>query len=251
MWEKKVGDMPGLEASRSIVLAADVDPAQFAPLMNQMTGVEGLSGVKLGFEVGLGLGLSQAVEIVKATDPNLEVTYDHQKGGNDIPATGVNFARTMERAGVDSAILFPFTGPVTQEAWTRELQQRGIRVLSGAEMTHDQIAASADGLSEGYIHPEAFKRMFALAVELEVRDFVVPGNKPEAVVGYRQLFDREIGEGEYTLWAPGFVTQGGEISETGAVAGPRFNAIVGSGIYKAENPRQAATLFGRKILSIS
>ena len=92
--------------------------------------------------------------------------------------------------------------------------------------------------------------MFAKAAELGVRDFVVPGNKPEAVETYRSFFDTELGKGEFTLWAPGFVTQGGDVSETGAVAGPNFNAIVGSGIYAAENPNSAARALGRKILSI-
>lgn len=238
------------EANRSIVLAADVQPDEFKPLMKQLSGVDGLSGVKLGFEVGLGLGLPQAVDIVKSTDPSLEVTYDHQKAANDIPATGMNFARAMENAGIDNAILFPFTGPVTQEAWTKALQDKGIKVITGAEMTHDQIASSVDGESEGYVHPKAFIRMFAKAAELGVRDFVVPGNKPEAVEGYRQFFDQEIGEGEFTLWAPGFVTQGGDISATGEVAGPKFNAIVGSGIYNAEDPRAAASALGQKIRSV-
>lgn len=239
-----------VESQRSIVVAADVESDQYEALVQQMAGVEGLSGIKLGFVAGLDLSLPRAVEIAREADETLELTYDHQKAATDIPETGAKFAKVMENAGVDNAILFPFTGPVTQEAWTRELQQRGIRVISGSEMTHDQIAASPDGLSGGYVHPEAFKRMFAKAVELDVRDFVVPGNKPSAVEGYRQFFDREIGEGEFTLWAPGFVTQGGDVSETGLVAGPRFNAIVGSGIYKAEDPRAAATMLGQNVLRI-
>lgn len=156
----------------------------------------------------------------------------------------------MARGGVDAAIIFPFTGPVTQRAWTKELQDREIRVITGAEMTHDHIAASRDGLKGGYVHPEAFERMFALAVELGVRDFVVPGNKPNKVAIYRGFFDEEIGEGEYTLWAPGFITQGGDLTETGQAAGPNFNAIVGSGIYNHENPYRAAYDLGQKILSL-
>lgn len=248
---EKRGQMAGAsnEMGRSIVLAADVEPEQFEPLVSQIQEVPGVSGVKIGFEVGLGLGLEAATQAVHAS--NLDAIYDHQKAGNDIPATGKNFARAMERAGVDAAILFPFTGPVTQEEWTKELQVRGIRVITGAEMTHPQIEASADGLSEGYVNGAAFRRMFDLAIELGVRDFVVPGNKPNKVADYKELFDSEIGEGEYRLWAPGFITQGGDLSETGAVAGPNFNAIVGSGIYKEEDPRQAALELGHRILKLS
>lgn len=243
-----------IEANRSIVLAADVEPHKFEGLVAQMEDVPGIDGVKIGFEVALGLGLRRAVEAVRKANgnsSNMKVVYDHQKAGNDIPDTGVNFARSMKSGGVDAAILFPFTGPVTQEKWTRELQDRGVNVISGAEMTHPQIQASEDGRTEGYVHPEAFKRMFALAVKLGVRDFVVPGNKPDKVVEYKTFFDTEVGEGEYTLWAPGFVTQGGDLSETGRVAGENFHAIVGGGIYKQENPHQAAYDLGQKMLALN
>ena len=241
--------VPLPESGRSISFAADVEPELFERNVSQLEGVPGLTSVKIGFEVGLGLSLRDAVKVVHGS--GLSAVYDHQKGGNDIPGTGKNFARAMERAGVDAAILFPFAGPVTQEQWTRDLMDSGIRVISGAEMTHEGIQASDDGQTGGYVNGAAFRRMFALAASLGVRDFVVPGNKPDRVAAYKEFFDREIGAGNYSLWAPGFLTQGGDISETGAVAGPNFNAIVGSGIYGAEDPRAAAQLLGQKILALN
>ena len=235
-----------IQANHSLVLAADVKPSQFGPLMEQIGEVEGMGGVKVGFELGLGMGLHAAVDAVLEANDKLQVIYDHQKAGNDIPDTGVNFARAMRTAHVDAAILFPFTGPETQHRWTNELQQRGVSVILGAEMTHPRIKASEGG----YVLDAAFKKMFELAVEDNVTNFVVPGNKPEAVDGYRQFFEQELGEGEFTLWAPGFVTQGGDVSETGALAGPNFHAIVGSGIYKAENPGEAARSLGAKMLEL-
>lgn len=226
-----------IEADKSIVLAADVQPEEFEGLMSELGPVEGLGGIKIGFELGLGLSLPTAVDIVRDNNPDLAVIYDHQKAGNDIPATGMNFGRTMERAGVDAAILFPFTGPVVEVQWIDELQDRGIGVIVGAEMTHEKIRESEDG----YIADDAFMRMFAVAIDKGVRDFVVPGNKTEKVETYKYMFDKTIGEGSYTLWAPGFVDQGGDVTETGSLAGPRFHAIVGGGIYKAENPAEAAT----------
>ncbi|HSX36424.1 MAG TPA: hypothetical protein VLH84_05835 [Patescibacteria group bacterium] len=241
--------VPLPEGGRSISFAADVDPDVFEAKVHLLAGVPGLTSVKIGFEVGLGLRLRDAVDA--AHESGLSAVYDHQKAGNDIPATGKGFGRAMERGGVEAAILFPFAGPVTQERWTRELMDRGIRVISGAEMTHDQIEARDDGLAGGYIHGAAFERMFALAVGLGVRDFVVPGNKPGKVATYKAFLDREIGEGGFSLWAPGFVTQGGDLSETGAVAGLNFNAIVGSGIYDAEDPRTAALQLGQKVLALN
>lgn len=232
---------------KSIVVAADVKPSRFEGLVDQVADVEGIGGIKIGFEVGLGLGLRRAVDTVLEANDGLAVIYDHQKAGNDIPATGMNFARSMRLAHVDAAILFPFTGPATQKRWTQELQERNIGVIVGAEMTHEKIRASEGG----YVIDAAFRRMFEGAVELGVTNFVVPGNKPEAVRGYRELFDDALGEGNYALWAPGFIDQGGDLSETGQLAGPNFYPIVGGGIYNHENPRQAAQELGRKVLELN
>lgn len=236
-----------IPADKSVVFAADVKPRRFPELVSALEDVDGIGGVKVGFEIGLGATLRQAVYDILDSNEHLRVVYDHQKAGTDIPDTGLNFARAMRVARVDAAILFPFAGPKTQERYVRELQERDVAVIQGAEMTHDQIKAS-DG---GYILDAAFRKMFEKAVELGVTNFVVPGNKPEAVRLYRELFDESLGEGNYALWAPGFITQGGDVSETGAVAGPNFHAIVGSGIYKAENPRQAAIDLGQKVLALN
>ncbi len=236
-----------IQADKSIVFAADVQPHKFRGNIEELEGVEGLGGVKIGFEVGLGRGLRRSVDDVLEVNEKLSVIYDHQKAANDIPETGMNFARAMRVARVDAAILFPFTGPKTQDRWINELKERNIAVIQGAEMTHEKIRASEGG----YIIDAAFHRMFAKAVELGVRDFVVPGNKPDKVVEYKAVFDSEIGEGHYTLWAPGFINQGGDLSETGAVAGPRFNAIVGSAIYNAPNIHEAAVNLGQKMLALN
>lgn len=235
-----------IEADHSVVLSPDVEPEAYPPLLQKLDGVEGLGGVKLGFELGLGLGLQPAVEMTRASLPGVKVVYDHQKAGNDIDATGANFARAMERGGVDAAILFPFNGPLVQERWTKELQNRGIEVITGGEMTHKQQEVD-DG---GYIPKESFMKIMSKAIELEVTNFVVPGNKPASVEKYRAFFDKEIGSGYYDLWSPGLVEQGGDISETGAVAGERFHGIVGSGIYKAEDPRAAAIMLAQKALEL-
>jgi orotidine-5'-phosphate decarboxylase len=221
-----------ITAERSIVLAADVEPENFEPLVRRLGGT-GLGGIKIGFEVGLGLGLQAATAIVKETDESLKVIYDHQKAGNDIPDTGLNFGRTMERANVDAAILFPFTGFDVQKRWTEELNEHGVGVIVGAEMTHEGIY---DKLGK-----QAFVDTFKIAINQEVRDFVVPGNKPDKVKYWREYLVRNIhDEDKFDLFAPGFVAQGGSISEAGAEAGPRFHPIVGRGIYEAEDPATAA-----------
>src|SRR5882757_9070736 len=111
-----------IEADRSIIVAADVEPQNFERLVHAVGHVEGLSGYKIGFEVGLGLGLREATDIVRSYGPELRVIYDHQKAATDTPYTGKDFARTMLRGAVDAAILFPFTGPDVEERWIQEHQ---------------------------------------------------------------------------------------------------------------------------------
>lgn len=229
--EKKVNVSDRIiEARQSIVWAADVMPDKFEAIVQQL-GNTGLGAVKLGLQVGYGMGLPKAVEMVREADSELPVIFDHQKAGNDIPDTGKNFAKVMKYSGVDAAILFPFTGDDVEERWIQELQEEEIGVIVGAEMTHEGIRSR--------IKKEAFAEMFMQAFKHGVTDFVVPGNKPERVSHWREFMDQELGQDNYDLYAPGFVAQGGNITEAGKVAGSNFHAIVGRGIHGAENPAQA------------
>lgn len=223
-----------IEANRSIILAADVASGDFEGLMEDLVDAEGLSAVKIGFEVGLGLGLRSAVEEVRLNLEDVVTIYDHQKAGNDIPDTSKNFARAMEQANIEAAILFPFTGPNVEEAWIKALQDVGVGVIVGAEMTHPGFLESEGGR----IADNQLTAMFEQAVSLGVRDFVVPGNKPERVAFYRRYLDEAAGEA-VTLYAPGFLSQGGEISEAGLAAGDNWHAIVGRAIYEAGDPSLA------------
>lgn len=157
----------------------------------------------------------------------------------------------LAEADVQAAILFPFAGPATQKAWTEACQSigahqdEGINVLIGGHMTHDKFLASEGG----YIADDAPERIYRLAAEMGIRDFVVPGNKVEFVTKYRELLESILGEGQFCLYAPGFVSQGGDISETGRAAGRKWHAIVGSAIYKAEDPTAAAQKMVSQILA--
>lgn len=239
-----------VEADKSLFLAADMAPEtyveRFPHVIGQMSGVEGLEGIKLGL-TSLLLGLPQSVELIDEADPTLIKVYDHQKAGNDIVEMGENFAKVMEVAGVDAAILFPFNGPDVLERWVRELQQRGIGVILGGKMTHDRQARSEGG----YIADEAFPEMLEAAAKLDVTDFVLPGNKPGAMLHLKAVLDACVPEDELTIWSPGLVAQGGTISEAGAVAGRRFASIAGRAIFNAESPHDAAAELGQDVLSLN
>jgi orotidine-5'-phosphate decarboxylase len=225
-----------IEADRSIVVGADVHGDDFPGLVDQTGDIEGVSSYKLGFQVGYSrLSLPAAVDYVHQ-NTDKKVIFDHQKAGNDIDKTGENFAKVMDDAAVDAAILFPFTGPEVEDRWIKELQEREIDVIVGSEMTHSGFLYSEGGR----IADNRLLDIFDQAIDLGVRDFVVPGNKPGKVEEYRNYFQKELGLGQFALYAPGFIAQGGRISETGKVAGKSFHAIVASGIVKDDDPRAAA-----------
>lgn len=230
-----------IERERSVIVALDMEPERTGEVVRATCGVDGIGGYKIGLNYLFDdTPLKTWVKIIKEISGGKPLIFDLQKAGNDIPLpTGVIFASGCAKSGVDAVILFPFTGPVTQEAWTKACQDEGLVVLTGGHMTHKNFLWSP--VSErGYIHEEAPQRIYRLACELGVRDFVVPGNQPDWVEGYRKIFEDILGQGNFTLYAPGFITQGGDISETGQVAGKNWHAIVGSAIYKAEEIRAAA-----------
>jgi len=217
---------------KSIVPACDFTGLpQLTDLVTATKEVPGIGSYKIGSLLGLTWGLREIVSRIR-DETDLPVIYDHQKAGTDIPVPlGREFTLVLRRAGINGAILFPFGGRATEEIWIKSLQDQEIHVLVGAEMTQEGFFAR-DG---GFIADDAPLRMFERAIKEGVRDFVVPGNKVEAVRGYHGYFTRMLGEGNFTLYAPGFVLQGGDISETGKVAGKNWHAIVGSALYNEPN----------------
>lgn len=211
---------------KSIIPAADLDGEHLPTLCRAVRGIQEVAAIKLGLDLGL-TGLQQVVGVVKEANPGLLTIFDLQKAGNDIPDMGSKFAKRLKASGVDAAILFPFTGPETQKAWTEACMEEGLIVLTGGIMTHPKFLVSEGG----YIFDDVPLRIYHLAIKLGVRNFVVPGNKLSWVKELYAIFDREIGAGNFDLFAPGFITQGGDVSECGKAAGPQFHAICGSGIY--------------------
>lgn len=238
-----------IQSKKSVIVAADVPNFEsLANLAEGMVGVAGISAFKLGLTLAM-QDLAVAVNTIKEIlGPSFPIIYDHQKAGNDIPDMGKQFAGVLKNSGVDAAILFPFAGPATQEAWTKACFDAGLHVLTGGIMTHPQFLVSEDG----YIADESVERIYLLACKLGVRDFVVPGNKINWVKQIRSVLVKELGEGNFVLYAPGFITQKGDISECGQAAGNEWHAIVGSAIYKQptkEDQRQAAIVVTRQIKS--
>lgn len=222
-----------IQRERSIIPACDVPLDLYERIVKDTADVDGVGAYKVGFELGLGYGLPRVVELTRKYN-NKPIIYDHQKAGTDIPDTGKNFARTMKNAGVDAVIFFPQSGPETEKAWIEAAFEQGLGVIIGGLMTHPKYVRSEGG----YLADEATMEMYLNAADLGVSDFVVPGNRPDDIRRIRETLEqRGVSP---TFYAPGFVAQGGSISDAAKVAGNSWHAIVGRGIYKAEDIRKAA-----------
>ncbi len=235
-------------ADNSIIVACDVSSInEFDRLLKETAPVLGISAYKIGLELALQYGLPSLTQHVKFHS-NTKIVYDHQKAGNDIPEMGARFAKVCAESKVDGVILFPFAGPKTQESWIKACQDKGMKVLVGGHMTHKNFSEDEDG----YIRWNTPFRIYNLAAMLGVTDFVVPGNKPELVQQYRNylrgcLVQDSTQKSKITLYSPGFITQGGKISEMAKVAGERWHAIVGRAIYGAKDIRAAAEMMTSQI----
>ena len=146
---------------------------------------------------------------------------------------GRKFADAAKASGADAVILFPFAGPATAVAWIDVCKAMELGVLVGSHMTHEEFVEE----QRGFIPLKQLERVYDIAVDSVITDFVVPGNHKDLVEKYRDRIEKRIGSDDFVLYAPGFITQGGSISETGAVAGENWHAIVGSALYGQEHPR--------------
>lgn len=220
---------------RSVIPACDVKAmSDFERLIEKTHIVQGIGGYKVGAVLTIRYGLPELVKTVRRYT-TLPVIYDHQKAMTDIPDLGKDFVESVKNAGADALIGFPQSGYATEEAWIKACNDLGLAVIIGGEMTHPKYRRSEGG----YIADDALDEMYLNAAKLGVNNFVVPGNKADRVNHYRELLLPVVGD-DLTLWAPGFVAQKGEISETGKVAGKRWHAIVGRGIYGAPDIEAAA-----------
>ncbi len=178
------------------------------------------------------------------------VIYDHQKAGTDIPEeTPQKFMDAMVISGINAIILMPQAGPITEYEWIKAAQERNLGVIVGGEMTHPRYKEGdlrnlgdknyteifrnlgIDRTITGFIRQHTPEDMYEIAARMGVKNFVVPGNKPDKIREYRKLI-KNCGISGESYWSPGLVAQGGEISEGGKAAGERFHAIVGRGIYQ-------------------
>lgn len=232
-----------ISTDRSIIPACDVDVGRFEEIVRATADIPQVGAYKIGAALGLSVGLRPLVDIARRYTQK-PLIYDHQKAGTDIPETGRLFTQTVKDCGIDALIIFPLTGPASQTAWIQSAQDAKLPVIVGGHMTHERFLVS-DG---GYIDDAAVDRIYNTSAVHGVSDYVVPGNKPEVIKHLRALLlSRGV---DPVFYAPGFIAQGGTISDAARVAGTRWHAIVGRALYEAQDIRRTALALIKNLGSI-
>ncbi|MBI2424823.1 MAG: orotidine 5'-phosphate decarboxylase [Candidatus Hydrogenedentes bacterium] len=222
-----------IPVDRSIIPACDVSLERFEDLIRETCALDKIGAYKIGAALALTTGLPSLVETARKYTSK-PLIYDHQKACTDIPDTGTEFVRAVKASGIDALIFFPLTGPATQTAWIQSARAEELSVIVGGHMTHERFL-SRDG---GYVDDQAVDKIFANAAYEGVVDYVVPGNKPDAIRHLKELLlSHRI---DPVFYAPGFIAQGGNISDAALAAGARWHAIVGRAIYEAQDMQKAA-----------
>lgn len=232
-----------IKYDKSIVIACDVENIRkLRELIRETYDIEGIGGYKIGSVLAIYYGLKKVVNAIREfTD--LPIIYDHQKAMTDIPDLGEKFVKKVKDSGCNALIGFPLAGPVTQESWIKACKELNVEPIIGGEMTHPKYRYSEGG----YIVDDSLDRIYLLAAEMGVNNFVVPGNKIDRVTHYRKILElRNIDN--LTFFSPGFVAQGGKITETAKVAGDSWHAIIGRPIYTAKDIRKTAKEYTKEII---
>ena len=223
--------MPIIKLDKSIIPSCDVPTIEkLKKLVKGTCSVEGIGAYKVGFELIIPFGKNKVIETIRDIT-NLPIIYDHQKAGTDIPDTGEKFMKACK--GFDAIIIFPQSGPETELAWIKAAQEIKISLIVGGEMTHAAYLEEQGG----FIKDDAPARIYEIASSMGIKDFVVPGNKPDKVLQYKKLIEKKIKDPVF--YSPGLITQGGSISEIAKML-PRWHAIIGRAIYEAKDMEKAA-----------
>jgi orotate phosphoribosyltransferase len=221
---------------RTLIPALDVGFERAIEIVRQTKGNPKVGGYKIPAISGYD-GWAAWMQALRKElgDLDKKLIMDGQKFGNDIPDTGRDIVQAVKKAGCDAIILFPFTGPNTQVAWTGEAIQAGLTVIVGAEMTHPGFLGSEGGT----VNDEALLDIYRRAARQGVIHYVFPGNKPKSIKACIELLRNE--GVEPIGFSPGFVAQGGKISDAAEAAGNiSYHPIVGRGIYGQADMSAAA-----------
>lgn len=225
-----------IKRDHSIIVSCDVTPSRLEDLVRATAETPEVGAYKLGFMLALSIGLSKSVDIIRKFSDK-PVIYDHQKAGTDIPSAGNKFARVCRDAGVDAVVIFPHSGPVTQEEWIDAAKSEKIEIIVGAIMPHSSYLVSEGG----YINDDAVERIYHTALDCGVESFMLPGTHPEIITKAKDIIvNRNV---DPVFFLTGLGSHGGDIQKAMGVSGRRWHAIIGRAIYDAPDIAKAVADF--------
>jgi orotidine-5'-phosphate decarboxylase len=235
----------GFQSSHGIIPALDSETFdEIKSVVKATTRITGVVGYKVGLTAVLRLGLAKAVQELRGVT-DLPLIYDHQKAGPDVPDMAAQFTAICSEAGVDGIILFPVAGPRAVREFVGGALRNGLLPIVGGDLPLPDYNVAGGG----YVADDALTRIIADSLELGADHFVVPANNA-ARVG--RLAADLVGKIDHppALVLPGIGALGGSIGEVFAAAsGCRLYAVVGRGIYRAQDPAKAAKTLAEEALS--
>jgi len=208
---------------------------ELSRVVEATTGVDGVTGYKLGLTMVLRFGLFEAMRRLRDMTA-LPILYDHQKAGPDMPDMATKFTALTAEAGVAGLILFPVAGPTAVRAFAGEALKAGLVPVVGGEIPVSDYCLSGGG----YLSDDALDRIMEEAAAIGTDHFVLPAHNA-ASIGKR--CDRLAALlPEPVIFLTGFGPLGGSIAEGFAAARSCHarHAIVGRLIYGAADPGEAA-----------
>ena len=232
-----------IERSKSVIVSLDVIlGSHIFRLVKQTCGVPEVGAYKIGAAAALHHGLTTVVSVVRQKS-DLPIIYDHQKAGTDTPYTAGSFMRAVSGAGVDAVILFPFAGPETARAWINEALNHEVEPIVGSVMTHPMFLDTYGGL----ICENRILEPIRLALDLGVRNFVVPGTRVVPAKLIRDTVTKVTDEVDF--FAPGFGPQGGALKDFAREFFLRnFHPIIGRRIAGSDDPEGEASKVAKEML---
>ena len=259
----------------ALVLSNDVqEPEAMLELIRQTK--DYIDGVKIGITSSMKPGVdvfARAKDILKDKAVAAQILADYKVADigftdkqGEWAGTNEKIVRELSEAGIDYTTCHTIVGISSIEESVATAHKNGTRVLTLPFMTH-KGANLFFGMPLGerqkehiYAEFEAYgltssnnpdlhglvqrsdtitDLILALGHHFKVDGYIGPGNNPEVLKGYREFTDNEI-------WSPGFGRQSKgknleqQIAEWVPIVGENSAMIVGSLIYKAEDPGKAA-----------
>ena len=156
--------IPVIPLERSVIIACEsIEDFGYNRIVHATKNLRGIGGYKVGAPPILQMGCQNFIHYIRGdygTDKTL--IYDHQKGGTDIPDTATTILNAIARPratkarGFDAVILYPLSGPVSEEVLIEAARHYGLGVLVGGLMSHEGFLRSEGGFFADEAVPELY-----------------------------------------------------------------------------------------------